>query len=138
MMAAAGSIFLLGFKSGAAQDDEEMVLRAQDVQFEQIAPFVKMGAAWGNRAEGEHGTFGVFPGGASSPWHTHSGTYHGVVLSGTMTNPFRGEDDPPQMTAGSAWTVPAGSEHVTACVSQQPCLFYFHAGGAFDFAPVGN
>jgi quercetin dioxygenase-like cupin family protein len=108
------------------------------LSFHQIAPFVKMAAAYGDRANGAHGTFGEFPGGASSPPHTHSGAYHGVVISGTMTNPFPGEGDPPTLAAGSYWYVPAGQPHVTACVSDEPCRFYFHAAGKFDFAPLDS
>ena len=118
------------------QDHGGRVFQADDVQFEEIAPFVQMGAAWGDRSLSAHGTFGLFPGEATSPPHTHSQAYHAVVLSGTMTNPFGTESDPPRMTAGSYWYVPAGEEHVTACVSAEPCLFYFHADHAFDFAPI--
>ncbi len=125
-----------GANTLARAQENGRVLRAQDVVFAEIAPFVSMGNAWGDRETGAHGSFGLFPGGAESPWHTHSGAYHAVVLSGTMINPFNSEPDPPQMTAGSYWYVPAGAEHLTACVSQQPCVFYFHADGKFDFAPT--
>jgi len=64
------------------------------------------------------------------------GEYYGIVISGTLTNPFAGEASPPQLEAGSAWSVPGDSDHVTACVSTEPCLFYFHAREAFDFTPV--
>lgn len=137
MLGTGTAVVLLGFSiSGSVLKQEPQVIQAQDVQFEEVAPFVKMAAAVGDRSRGAHGTFGLFPAGASSPAHTHSGTYHAVVLSGTMTNPFGKEADPPEMTAGSSWTVPAGVPHVTACISPQPCLFYFHADGAFDFAPA--
>lgn len=109
---------------------------AANIEFAQIAPFVQMGGAWGNRSKGAHGTFGIFPGGARSPAHTHGGAYHGVVISGTMTNPFNGESNPPVLKAGSYWYVPGGVEHVTACVSAEPCTFYFHADDRFDFQPV--
>ena len=109
-----------------------------EIEFEQIAPFVQMGAAWGDRSSASHGTFGRFPGGAASPAHTHSGAYHGIVISGLMTNPFEGESNPPKMGPGGYWYVPADVDHVTACVSEEPCLFYFHADGAFDFTPTGQ
>jgi len=113
-----------------------ITLQGSEINFEQIAPFVKMGAAWGDRAAGKHGTFGEFPGEASSPAHSHSGDYHGVVISGVMINPFEGEKNPTKMGPGSYWYVPAGMEHVTACISKQPCRFYFHADNAFDFSPT--
>jgi quercetin dioxygenase-like cupin family protein len=68
--------------------------------------------------------------------HTHSGAYHGVVIKGVMTNPFEGEINPPKLPPGSYWYVPADAVHATACVSNTPCEFYFHADSAFDFTPV--
>lgn len=128
---------LIGYTAFRVESQEHgRVLRAQSVHFEQVADFVRMAPAWGDRSAGAHGTFGTMPCGASSPLHTHSGAYHAIVLGGTMTNPFGAEGDPPEMTEGSYWFVEAGAPHVTACVSQQPCLFYFHAEGAFDFAPA--
>ena len=127
------SVAGLAGSTSAVAAQEGVVLPASLVEYQQVAPFVKMGPAWGNRMSGAHGTFGAFPGGAASPWHTHSGAYHAVVISGTMTNPFRGETDPPEIAAGSYWFVPAGEVHQTSCVSTEPCVFYFHAEVAFDF-----
>ena len=121
-----------------AQSMDDKVLQSDEVTFNEIAPFVKMGSAWGNMQEGAHGTFGIFKAGAASPKHVHSGAYHGVVISGVMTNPFGDEKNPPEMEAGSYWYVPAGREHVTACISEEPCLFYFHAESGFDFTPAGD
>ncbi len=111
-------------------------LVAADRVFEEIAPFVKMASSHGDRASGEHGTFGIFAAGASSPPHTHSGAYHAVVISGEMSNPFGGEADPQKLAPGSYWFVPAGVEHVTSCLSKEPCEFYFHAADKFDFSPL--
>jgi len=113
-----------------------VVLPAEQVVFEAINPAINMGEAWGNRGAGAHGTFGQFPADFITPFHTHSGAYHGIVLQGVMTNPFEGEKSPPRMAAGSYWYVPANAIHATACVSATPCAFYFHAGQAFDFKPV--
>jgi len=115
---------------------EALALPADQVVFTEAAPFVEFGPAWGDMSMGAHGTFGLFPGEASSPSHIHSDEYYGIVISGTLTNPFAGEASPPQLEAGSAWSVPGDSDHVTACVSTEPCLFYFHARDAFDFTPV--
>ena len=139
---AAGLLILSGCGSSQMGNSMESggmaghVVQAEKVSYQQIAPFVKMGAAWGDRGKGEHGTFGIFPGGAKSPLHTHSRAYHGIVISGVMTNPFGTEKNSTQMGKGSHWYVPAGEEHVTACVSAEPCRFYFHSEGGFDFAPV--
>ena len=124
--------------SAGADSRSGKATKAEQIEFEQIAPFVQMGGAWGDRTKSAHGTFGRFPGGATSPLHTHGGDYHAVVVSGVMINPFDDEPNPPEMKAGSYWYVPAGSRHVTACISKEPCLFYFHADAAFDFAPVSQ
>ncbi|NKB58355.1 MAG: DUF4437 domain-containing protein [Alphaproteobacteria bacterium] len=115
---------------------KEITTPAAKVVFNKINPAISMGGAYGDKSKGGHGTFGKFPANFITPFHTHSGAYHGVVISGTMTNPFKGEQNPPELKAGSYWYVPDNAEHATACVSEEPCLFYFHANRAFDFHPT--
>ncbi|MEZ4363742.1 MAG: DUF4437 domain-containing protein [Kofleriaceae bacterium] len=98
--------------------------------------FVQFAPAVGNMQQGAHGTFGLFNAGASSPVHIHGEDYYGVVVSGTVSNPFDQQANPPALTTGGTWSVPAESVHVTACAAGAPCLFYFHSRGAFDFTPL--
>ena len=140
-VAALAVTVLTGVLSGApgalaGPNAGEIALPAEKLKFEKLNPAISMADAYGNRAKGAHGTFGRFPGSFITPWHTHTVTYHGVVIKGTMTNPFKGENNPPQMGPGSYWHVPALSVHATACVSKTPCEFYFYADGPFDFTPV--
>ncbi len=102
---------------------------------EPVSPFAKMYTVWGDRAAGAHGTFGEFTPGGMSPGHTHGFSYHGVVISGIMVNPFEEQtiNDAQPLETGDYWFVPANVEHVTACISAEPCLFYFHSEGGFDF-----
>jgi hypothetical protein len=113
----------------------EITKPTADIVFNKINPAISMGGAYGDMSKGGHGTFGKFPANFITPFHTHTGAYHGMVISGTMTNPFKGEKTPPKMESGSYWYVPAGSVHATACISATPCKFYFHADSAFDFHP---
>ena len=106
------------------------------LEFTNINPAIRMATAYGERGAGAHGSFGKFPANFITPMHTHTGAYHGVVVAGTMTNPFDGEANPPAMDAGSYWYVPAGAKHATACISAVPCEFYFHADSGFDFHPA--
>jgi len=131
LSALAGQNGIVGFDPA-----KEVATPAAQVAFNKINPAISMGGAYGNMSKGGHGTFGKFPANFITPFHIHTGAYHGVVISGTMTNPFKGEKTPPVMKAGSYWYVPAKSEHATACVSETPCKFYFHADSAFDFHPV--
>lgn len=122
--------------AGEAFDPQKtVVLSDSERAFVNINPAIKMATAYGDRAKGAHGSFGQFPANFITPMHTHSGAYHGIVVKGTMTNPFAGETTPPEMAAGSYWYVPANAVHATACVSDTPCEFYFYADSAFDFHP---
>ena len=108
-----------------------------DIEFAEISPFATFGSAQGDFSSGPHGTFGIFGPGASSPPHIHSSSYRAVVLSGEMNNPFGTETDPPALAPGSFWAVPAGEQHVTACLTRQSeCRFFFHAAAAFDFTQI--
>jgi quercetin dioxygenase-like cupin family protein len=138
-LAAAAIVFVAfgaGYSLAAFNPKAETVVKSADLEFVNINPAIQMAHAYGNRGEGAHGSFGRFPAQFTTPFHTHSGAYHGVVVKGTMTNPFKGEETPPEMEPGSYWYVPANSVHATACVSKEPCEFYFYADSAFDFTPV--
>lgn len=111
------------------------------VQHESLSYFalneaISMADAYGALADGAHGSFGKFPAHFDAGPHTHTGAYHGVVIKGVMTNPFGNEANPPRMGPGSYWYVPAGMAHSTACVSDEPCEFYFYADSGFDFHPT--
>lgn len=98
--------------------------------------FVQFAPAWGSMADDAHGTFGEFEAGAVSAVHVHGEDYYGVVITGTMSNPFDQRRSPPLLTTGGYWSVPADSVHTTTCDSDVACLFYFHARGGFDFVPL--
>ncbi|MBT6987566.1 MAG: DUF4437 domain-containing protein, partial [Rhodospirillaceae bacterium] len=115
LSAMAGQSGIVGFNPS-----KDTATPSSQIVFNKINPAISMGGAYGNMSKGGHGTFGKFPAKFITPFHTHSGAYHGVVVAGTMTNPFKGEENPPELTPGSYWYVPAKSEHATACVSAQP------------------
>ena len=141
-------LFVLGiglFAAGAALSpaiagifdaDKPVEKPAAAFKFDTITPFLKFSDAYGDRATGAHGTFGIIPANTPSPSHIHSAAYHGVVIRGVMTDGFNGEKNPPRLGPGSYWYVPANAVHITACVSAEPCLFYTHSDAKFDFAPA--
>ena len=118
--------------------NKAVTLPGPAVQYQNLNEAIRMGAAYGDRSVGAHGSFGTFPANFITPNHTHSFAYHGVVVEGVMTNPFDNEDPDraTRLPAGSYWFVPAGQLHSTACVSDVPCRFYFHSDGGFDFHPA--
>lgn len=122
----------------SADNIDSTTLRVQDKAFTpQFGP-VEFADAFGSRETGPHGTFGQFPANFETPAHIHSHGYRAVVLSGEMTNPFNGEANPPVMSPGSYWSVAAGDDHITACVSDTPCEFLMWGTEKFDFISDGN
>jgi hypothetical protein len=120
--AAIAGFTLVALAPFAAQADsafdakKEVAMPAASLNYENINPAIRMATACGDRATGQHGTFGAFPPNFITPTHTHTGAYYGIVVKGVMTNPFKGENASPELGAGSYWYVPAGFEHATACV----------------------
>ena len=104
--------------------------------------FVEFAFPWFND-NADHGTFGRFIPNGTSPLHTHGGEYYGIVIDGTLSNPFSnaaaepalGEDGAPVIGQGGFWEVPADAVHVTQC-GDAGCLWYLHQNVPFDFQPV--
>lgn len=120
----------------AAQSDDAVIRHVEEVEWVEIVPGIRFAAEAGDWQSQAHAKLVKFDAGAATPLHTHTHPYHGVVISGTVTNPFDGEADPPELEAGDYWYVPGGAQHVTACVSEEPCLFYTHADHPFDLNVV--
>ncbi|HUP20953.1 MAG TPA: cupin domain-containing protein [Gemmatimonadota bacterium] len=120
----------------SAQSADPVMLDMDQVEWVEIVPGVDFGDVYGVFTEGAHGKLVRFEPGLESPPHTHSQPYHGMVLQGTVMNPYRDEADPPRMEVGDYFYVPGGMEHVTACVSEEPCLFYTHSDYAWDIEIV--
>jgi len=130
------TFFLSIYTNVSAASDKPVTTQHDKLVWVEIAPFLQVATVTGDMSKGAHGTIGKFTPNSDSPLHTHTGAYHGVVISGVMTNPFGDEKNPPKLTPGSYWYVPAGAEHVTSCLSDTPCIFYFYADEKFDFIPI--
>ncbi len=134
--------FSLMLASKAPANAQNVIDKALPVEQKKFVPAfpgndtINFAAAYGDRSSGQHGTFGKFPGNFETPPHVHSHDYRAVVLSGEMTNPFKGETNPPLLKPGSFWSVKAGSVHTTACVSDTPCEFFMFSQKSFDFKPT--
>ncbi len=86
-----------------------------------------MSPLWGDASAGAYGRFVRFAPGYSGPLHTHSNSYHAVLVQGVAIEP-EGEEHP----AGSYWFTPGGFPHITECVSDEACIWYEHSEGKFD------
>ena len=74
------------------------------------------------------GQFVRFEPGAAAPWHSHRRSYVGLLVSGVMRNPFAADDAAPTIAPGAYWYVPSEAKHISACVSDKPCLAYVRFG----------
>ena len=78
------------------------------------------------------------PAGIASPLHVKSANMFGVMIQGEMIHITKGQDADTALRvgAGSFYKVPKGLPHISACVSDEPCIAYLYQDGAFDFMPV--
>lgn len=90
------------------------------------------GPAYGNLAEGKHGTFIRMPAGFVSPPHIHTEDYFGIVIAGVGANGPTTNDDL-ALPVGSYWFQRGGDSHVTKCLSDTDCLFFIYQPGKFDY-----
>lgn len=134
LITATMSVFLAAPTFGQTEDPVTTV--PEGLEWTEIIPGIQFAAAHGDWSKEAHGKFIRFDAGIATPAHTHSGSYHGIVIAGTITNPYAGETDPAEMSPGAYWYVPAGAEHVTTCASEDPCLFYTHSEGPWDLSLV--
>lgn len=137
-LALASGIVLLasGALAGQAEAERIGLVELADVEWTEIVPGVEFGTLFGSWSEEGHGKLARFQPGVMSPMHTHGAGYHAVVISGTVVNPYEGEEDPPEMGPGTYWSTPAGAVHATGCVSEEPCLVYAHMNSAWDIEVV--
>lgn len=126
----------LATAASAGEEIENKAIPADQLEFFVVADPIQFAVATGDLQNGPQGTFGRFPAHFITPVHTHSHAYQAVVISGQMTNPFEGEENPPVMGPGSFWSVAANAVHATACVSDEPCEFFMFATEGFDFTVV--
>lgn len=90
---------------------------------------------WGDTAKGPHRAFFKFPVGLKAPLHTHSAGDRGVILSGTLSLAVEGAA-PKKLGAGSYFSLPAGTPHITAVEGEEPCVFFIEREGPFDVVVV--
>ncbi|MEP1765516.1 MAG: DUF4437 domain-containing protein [Sulfitobacter sp.] len=80
------------------------------------------------------------PAGTVSPPHVKTANMYGVMLQGEMIH-YLSDEDPAaarKMGPGSFYSINSGAAHVSACVSETPCIAYLYQDGAFDFLPVSQ
>jgi len=116
--------------------DRSLVIPAEQMHFYKNPQGFVIADAWGKADAGAHSNFIRMEGNTASGRHTHSFSYYGVVVSGTVANePADSSADRP-LRAGSYWYQRGREVHVTKCISREPCLFFVTSKGSFDYLPA--
>eukprot|EP01035_Chromulina_nebulosa_P059828 gene59828-81849_t len=134
------AVIIMALSGAAASRDisteTSKIIPVQDLQFYQDKEGLTVANAWGDPANGAHSNFISMPGGARSGLHTHSFSYYGVVVSGTLSNEASDAAAARSLEPGSYWFQKGGEPHVTNCVSTTACLIFVTSKGTFDFHRV--
>ena len=119
-------------------EPEITILTPGDFVWETSPEGVAFAPLQGARFEGSHMTMVELPSGITSPPHTKSAAMFGVMIQGDMKHYATDANAAaaPIVSTGGFYVIPADMPHISACVSNTPCVTYLYQDGAFDFVPV--
>lgn len=89
---------------------------------------------WGDPTSGPSGILIRSTSDLVATSHGHTEGYHAIVLQGVVRN-APDIDDAQDMRPGSYWVQAGGEEHITKCMSDDPCISLVMFDGPFDFVP---
>ncbi len=122
----------------SAGADQITLLDANDFAWEATPEGVAFAALQGDRFAESYQALVRLPAGTVSPPHVKSANMYGVILQGEMVHYAKGENQEAarKIGPGSFYSISSGTAHISACVSDVPCVAYLYQDGAFDFLPV--
>lgn len=97
---------------------------------------LKAAPGFGDLTKGAHSTFVKLPAGFSSPLHTHTEDYYGVVITGVVANEVDDKAKDRPLAPGSYWFQKGKIPHVTKCLSANECVVFITQPGKFDYVNV--
>lgn len=122
----------------AASAEQITLLDANDFAWKTTPEGVAFAALQGDRFAEPYQALVRLPAGTVSPPHIKSANMYGVMLQGEMIHYVSGEspETARRIGPGSFYNISSGTAHISACVSDVPCVAYLYQDGAFDFLPV--
>ncbi|MGJ8570018.1 MAG: DUF4437 domain-containing protein [Hoeflea sp.] len=132
------SIVALSSMTIPAAAEPITLLGSNDFAWETTPEGVAFAALQGDRFAESYQALVRLPAGTVSPPHVKSANMYGVMLQGEMVHYANGEnqDTARKIGPGSFYSISGGTAHISACVSDVPCVAYLYQDGAFDFLPV--
>lgn len=132
------SIIALAMTPISANAEQITLLNSNDFVWKTTPEGVAFAALQGDRFAGSYQALVRLPAGTVSPPHVKSANMYGVMLQGKMIHYARSEDSKTarKIGPGSFYSISSGVAHISACVSDVPCVAYLYQDGAFDFLLV--
>lgn len=126
-------------RKGIAHEGPSISIPASEINFTQSGIKTEkgellQGRAYGDVENGRHGTFVRVPANFVSPVHSHTEDYYAVIVEGVMSNGAPDAEVVP-LPVGSYFFQQGEEEHVTRCLSDTGCMFFFVQPGKFDWVP---
>ncbi len=114
------------------------LMDSMDYTWETTPEGVAFAALQGDRFTESYQALVRLPAGTVSPLHMKSANMYGVILQGEMIHYANGDNPKTarKIGPGAFYSISSGTAHISACVSDQPCVAYLYQDGAFDFLPV--
>jgi len=122
----------------SANAEQITLLDSTDYAWETTPEGVAFAALQGDRFVESYQALVRLPAGTVSPLHRKSANMYGIILQGEMIH-YASGDNPEtarKIGPGSFYSISSGTAHISACVSDLPCVAYLYQDGAFDFLPV--
>ncbi len=116
------------------------LLGSDDFEWETTPEGAAFASLQGDRFAESYQALVRLPAGTVSPPHIKTANMYGVLLQGEMIH-YLSDEAPAaarRMGPGSFYSINSGAAHVSACVSEAPCIAYLYQDGAFDFLPVSQ
>ncbi len=124
--------------ASSVQADPIRLLDSTDFEWQTTPEGVAFAALEGDRFSEAYQALVRLPAGTVSPSHIKTANMFGVMLEGQMIHYQSGQEPENAriIGPGAFYSIAGGAAHISACVSETPCVVYLYQDGAFDFLPV--
>ena len=129
-----GGVFVAGVAVGKVTKAPKFIAK-DELKWNDLQGGPKLAVFTGDFKKGPFAGLLTLPAGFTSPYHSHSGDYEAVQISGTSSHWLRNEDGTKakKMAPGSYWAMPGKLDHVSACDKGTDCVMFVWQKTKFDF-----